>query len=204
MQHETRGTNQIAKQYGMRSKDSSSKTIQPNPSAHKQVPSQDVTPFFCYKVGVVGDHVHECCLRITTGVKYIIEFRQRGSASWLDNRTCHNEKVRQCKKGDHIKASHDFLGNSGIGQQNQEHPKRLWTKGCKTECSVDWFGRCSNNFHHRVKFGARFLPIAVNFGLLGNCQWRELTSWNDDSSAWTTNSRVRWRECRAGTQGRND
>ena len=51
-------------------------SVQPYVTADKEVPHQDVTPFFRHEIGIVRHHSHESPLRITARVKDVAELRQ--------------------------------------------------------------------------------------------------------------------------------
>ena len=53
MQQETEGTNEVAQEHTVRGKNVSSQPIQPYPPTNKQIPRQDMTPFFRNKVGIL-------------------------------------------------------------------------------------------------------------------------------------------------------
>ena len=77
-------------------------SIQPDVSSNKQIPCQYVWPLFCYKVGIVGNHVHECRLAVLGRIKDIVEFEQWCGRSGLDNGGGYDEKVKQSKENDNI------------------------------------------------------------------------------------------------------
>jgi len=105
-------SNQVAKQYSGCCEDTTLQAVQPHVTSHKQVPSQHVAPFFRDKIGIVGGHSHECLLRITSGIKDLIEFgeRRRDFGPTYGNAGGDNEKVNQAAQQRNFETSHDFLG----------------------------------------------------------------------------------------------
>ena len=97
MNQESRWSNEIGKQDGGCRKDASSQAIEPNPSAHKEIPGQHVRPFFGDKVGILGDHTHEGLLGIARGIKDVVEFGQRSrhAGALLDNAAGDNQEMYQ-------------------------------------------------------------------------------------------------------------
>eukprot|EP00563_Minutocellus_polymorphus_P020546 CAMPEP_0197720028 /NCGR_PEP_ID=MMETSP1434-20131217/3527_1 /TAXON_ID=265543 /ORGANISM="Minutocellus polymorphus, Strain CCMP3303" /LENGTH=83 /DNA_ID=CAMNT_0043304825 /DNA_START=120 /DNA_END=371 /DNA_ORIENTATION=+ len=83
----------------MAGKDSSFDTIQPNPTADKQIPGQDMTPFLRHKVGI-AHHPEHRGLRISTGVEYVVELGHRRGAARFHYAGNDDEEVYEAKHGD--------------------------------------------------------------------------------------------------------
>lgn len=132
--------NEIGEQNGVRSENPAFQAIEPYPPPHEEIPGEHVAPFLRYEVGI-RHHPDHGFLGIARGIEDVVELGEGGGAVRLQRGCNDDEEVHQGEERYDFRSAHEFFGECGLGEEDQEQPEGLREEGGHVEREFDVFVR---------------------------------------------------------------